>query len=373
MFVVSPASAAWQAKATLPEARWGGAYVSDGDYLYYIGGGVDGDATSDLKDTVYRYDPALDTWDTMAPMPLALGQIDAGRIGDKIYVPGGTDDPDVAGVVKTLYIYDITDDAWTTGASLPVANGLEGYAVTVIDGILYVLGGYDYEVGSWSRKAYAYDPTKDSWETFPNDMTHGGWELAAWSFGDDLYAAGGNNGSLVVDTATAETYDFETEAWDDGAMDDLPATAAAGADAEYGTALDGFLLFLGGYGNLGQAKTAWSYDIDEDKWSADADLPQEFVYAEADCLDGVIYIAGGSDKSESAPHKLHYALDTGGLCVGSAVPTTTTTSTTTTTTIPGTDDDDDDDDAADDDDDDSSDDDDVSDDDDDDDDSGCGC
>ncbi|MBZ0271421.1 hypothetical protein K8I61_05255 [bacterium] len=332
----------WLAKASLPAARWGGALVSNGEFLFYIGGGIDDMPV--VEDEVFRYDPDLNTWSTLNPMPLGLGQIDAEHIDGKIYVPGGY--RDIEDNTNTLFVYDVALDSWLTGAPVPHPAGLEGYATAVIQGKLYLLAGYDYENFVQENKIYEYDPPSNTWTLLGGTMdATGGWEVAAWAGDGRLFAAGGNNGGP---TAATETYDWNTTAWIDAIVEDMPAERVASADAAFRTGAEDLrLMNIGGYASTpGLAeKTVFLYEVENDTWTTGASLPSEMVFAEADCLDGFIHVVGGSGAAQDAPHALHYALVTGGLCVDPDATTTTSTSPpTTTTTIPGDDDDFDDDD-----------------------------
>ena len=78
----------WSAGAAAPlPARSDAAYgeTTHGGFLYVIGGGNSGTALSDVE----RYDPVLDSWTTLAPMPTARAGAVAAVIDDGIFVIGG--------------------------------------------------------------------------------------------------------------------------------------------------------------------------------------------------------------------------------------------------------------------------------------------
>jgi N-acetylneuraminic acid mutarotase len=301
-------AAPWTTVAALPAARAGGAYVSDGTYLYYLGGGLDyNDAI--LTSTVYQYDPSDDSWSTLASLPSALGQIDAAYIDGKIYIPGGYAGSGANS--DTLHIYDISTDSWSTGADVPFTGGLEGYSVEVYNGKLYMFGGYDYASFGWVSVVYAYDPGTDNWETLA-DMTAGGWEVAVWNYDSKMYAAGGNSGAGYTDLA--EVYDIGADSWNDAAMADMSAVAMGGADAVAQVGGEGVLFYIGGEDDSGNMyATVNAYNVAANNWSASTALSAENSYGEADCLDGKIYFAGGID-SVDAPQTTHLVMDTGGIC-----------------------------------------------------------
>src|SRR6266851_1472654 len=113
------------APAPLP-ARAEAAYgeTTHGGFLYVIGGGNSGVALSDLQ----RYDPVLDAWITLTPMPTATARAGAAAavIDDGIFVIGGrqsTGGPCSGGpYLGTVERYDIDTDTWSAVAQLPSAR-----------------------------------------------------------------------------------------------------------------------------------------------------------------------------------------------------------------------------------------------------------
>src|SRR5919109_4209378 len=67
----APPTGQWQVVAPKPLDTYGAASASDGTFAYRFGG-----YSSSQGQTVsnsYKYDPATDTWSTLAPMPQAEG------------------------------------------------------------------------------------------------------------------------------------------------------------------------------------------------------------------------------------------------------------------------------------------------------------
>src|SRR5439155_1651168 len=90
-------------------------------------------------DNAWEYDPASDNWRTLAPLPTKRGSPVAVSVGDKLYVIGGaTVLPGASAVhpaqphysVGAVEEYDPAANTWSTLASLPVSrHGLAGGAV----------------------------------------------------------------------------------------------------------------------------------------------------------------------------------------------------------------------------------------------------
>ena len=201
----------------------------------YIPGGYDGTYLTDLQ----VYHTTTDTWDTIATDPLPYGPsgVACASYGGKIFVFGGND----AGVYQdAAYVYDPVAPAggrWSAIASLPVAGGY-GAAVPAMNGIFY--GGF-IDAGVADRaEIYWYDPTVDSWTTYPNMTTpRGGARL--WTYEGKLAVGGGGWGTYL---SSVEEYDLSAGVggvWVAGnplnvgrrtyaaAQDDLNSTLYAGA------------------------------------------------------------------------------------------------------------------------------------------------
>ncbi|WP_240741689.1 kelch repeat-containing protein [Deinococcus sp. KSM4-11] len=117
---------AWQSRAPLPNARNHiGAVVLDG-LIYAVGGQHLGDeAHGDLRD-VHRYDPATDSWTSIAPLPLPLGHITASTViwNGRIVVVGGVTLATNGGAIEgkesnTVLTYDPSLNKWSALTSLP--------------------------------------------------------------------------------------------------------------------------------------------------------------------------------------------------------------------------------------------------------------
>jgi N-acetylneuraminic acid mutarotase len=132
---------------------------------------------------VYRYDPAVDRWETMRSMDAARGFLSAATVGERIYVVGGFDD---VNEFDTNVAYKPATDTWTPLAPMDLPRG--GLALIPVREQLYAIGGgmtgylafnerYDPRVDAWSR---IDTPVKDQW--------HG---LGAAFVSPNIYAIGG--------------------------------------------------------------------------------------------------------------------------------------------------------------------------------------
>src|SRR5205807_857562 len=81
-FKYDPIANAWSTIAPMPSARDGAAAVSDGTYIYILGGA---DANNYVTNTLYRYDPATNSYTTLAPFNDPRTDHAAAYLNGKIY------------------------------------------------------------------------------------------------------------------------------------------------------------------------------------------------------------------------------------------------------------------------------------------------
>jgi len=199
------------APAPLP-ARAEAAYgeTTHGGFLYVIGGGNSGVALSDLQ----RYDPVLNAWTTLAPMPTARAGAAAAVIDDGIFVIGGrqsTSGPCSGGpYLQTVEKYDIDTDTWSAVA--PLLTPRSDLAAVAHGGKIFVFGGCTGTASapSVTGEVDMYDPQTNTWTTLPS-MTTARASLVAGHSGDKVCAIGGTNGISAL--SVNEVYDIPSNTW----------------------------------------------------------------------------------------------------------------------------------------------------------------
>jgi N-acetylneuraminic acid mutarotase len=145
--------------------------------------------------TLWRYSPTTNfwTWKRQAPHNHANGA--GGVINGKFYVAGGIG-------MAALDRYNPATDTWTTLAPLPKAGTAVG---AVLQGKLFVVV-YD-ETGATARRAYAYDPATNKWTS--KAAPH--WDHPAivpitWGGKPYLLAVGGGHFSQSFQANPTEVY-----------------------------------------------------------------------------------------------------------------------------------------------------------------------
>ena len=158
-WVFDPATSLWTTLAPMPEGRGGAWAAASGDRIYVFGGE---DPAGQVRDTTFIYDPQTNTWSQGASMPTARQHLVAVAAGDHVYCLGGRDARSASG---TPYVvnerYDPASDSWMTMAPMPTARSAMG--VAAFRGRLHVAGG---EAPILHDVHEVYDPQSDTWETF---------------------------------------------------------------------------------------------------------------------------------------------------------------------------------------------------------------
>lgn len=182
----------WQEQTAMPTARSKLAVAAFENQVYAIGG----ETTAGVTGIVERFDPASNTWISLADKPTAVSEINAAVIGGDIYVPGGrlsSGQPS-----NVLEVYNPRIDHWEQRAWLPVA--VSGYALAAYEGRLYLFGGWDGQ--SYLNTVFEYDPTMDRWQARTPMPTRRAYCGAAIASGL-IYVIGGFDGNEALTTSEA--------------------------------------------------------------------------------------------------------------------------------------------------------------------------
>jgi len=218
-----PATNTWNTKASMPTARSRFAIAVYQNKIYVIGG------TTGSGDVVGRqlatdanevYDPLTDTWETKTPLPTPRHDLGAHAVNGKIYTLSGIRRE---GLFITLRfgateVYDPANDSWTTKASIPTR--VWGYASTVADNKIYVIGGWNMTPSGWSsaKSNQVYDPETDTWSYRAAPKVALGRSAAGTTTGDmapeRIYVVGGMDQYRISDLT--QVYDPQPNAWSSG-------------------------------------------------------------------------------------------------------------------------------------------------------------
>tara|TARA_E500000331_G_C17244047_1_gene708366 strand:+ start:598 stop:1590 length:993 start_codon:yes stop_codon:yes gene_type:complete len=137
----------YMAAPLLPEKRGGGTLAGVGSNLHYIGGLKEDRDTDGEEHWIFDIDEWSKTgkaqWRDAAPFPLPRNQHASVVLDDKIYVVGGQLHHDSVQIDQDrVDIYDPVSDTWEQGPSLPYGHSHSEGATFVYEGRIYMVAGH---------------------------------------------------------------------------------------------------------------------------------------------------------------------------------------------------------------------------------------
>jgi kelch repeat/BTB domain-containing protein 11 len=205
VFYYNPVDDRWTEVRPLNQARAQLKLVSMDGHLYAIGG--------ECLFTVERYDPRTDRWTTVAPLPKGAFAVahEATTCNGELYVSGGY------GVSledkKTLHCYDPVADQWEFRAPMNEPRVL--HAMISAKDRLYAMGGrMDHVDRCFDVLAVEYYlPLSDQWTTV-SPMRVGQSESGCCLLNGKMYVVGGYNWHLNNVTSIVQVYNPDTDEWE---------------------------------------------------------------------------------------------------------------------------------------------------------------
>jgi hypothetical protein len=178
----------------------------------------------------------------------------------------------------------------------PLPEPLRRMAVAAYDGDIFTLGGesqegvsgavyvYDFELGSWQRKAEKPTPVS---------------EVQGVTIGEKIYVPGGklSDGSQ---TDVLEIYNPRSDSWEKGAS--LPIALSAYALADF----EGQVYLFGGLDGKKAMSNVFVYDPDIDTWADGQPMGDPRAFARAVSQEDRIILIGGLNESHALSDVLVY-------------------------------------------------------------------
>lgn len=247
---------------------------------------------------------AQEIWTNLAPLPQPQCEAGTAVLDGKIYVLGGWS-TDSSHTWDAVQIYDPATNQWSAGPKLPVGVNHEGAAVA--GGKLYVVGGFlgPFRQREPTANVWVYDPATRKWDArAPLPSPRGA--LVVGAVGDLIYAAGGEQrrkfGAAVPDGAApayepiadAAVYDPKSDKWQV-----LPPMRVA-RDHAMGGVVGGKLVVVGGRDRPKYDLTAVEiFDPASGTWHDGAPMPTGRSGGNAAALGGALYVFGGEGNREN--------------------------------------------------------------------------
>ncbi|KAL2099213.1 hypothetical protein ACEWY4_005693 [Coilia grayii] len=146
----------WRALTVMPEEinTKGCGICTMYNYLFVAGGIKGYGDKGKVSDKVFCYNPITDRWSEVRPMNQARSQLKLVSVDGYLYAIGGE-------CLFTVEKYDPRMDRWTTVAPLPKGAFAVAHEATTCNGELYVSGG------SLFYRLLRYDPKRDEWQECP--------------------------------------------------------------------------------------------------------------------------------------------------------------------------------------------------------------
>ena len=273
---LTPGCDGWSEQAPYPIAMNGSAVVSLNGYLYSFGGLTDFTPVANA----YKYDGT--SWTRIADLPGLRSDARAVTDGTYIYIING----DIPGNVSNALIrYNPASDSYTTLAAPAIAT--DAQAAAYLNGKIYRIGGNTHNQGNpYTSTVEVYTISANTWARAANYPTTIGLEMAV-AFNGYIYTAGGADGGSNSGKKTYR-YDPNADTWDDAAITDLPlARGLAASDIFAGKWL------LAGGGNLYYDNTAVAWDPASNTWNSIASMVQPRIYLNGATLGSAFYAIGG--------------------------------------------------------------------------------
>jgi N-acetylneuraminic acid mutarotase len=207
--VFDPATGAWKAIKSLPEARYGGYAAAINGKIYIVGGQLAQSKISDFYTSVQEYDPIADTYTAKADAPAVATQGAGAVVGNKIILIGGLSIASNSLVYGGAMSYDASVDTWSVFVNSTPYYAYGGTATAIGNTIYYVGGQGNSGVMSSVNKGTISGSTTITWKAttdYPMPITG----ASSGVFNGKLYVAGGVSSDP---TGVVYMYDDVTAKW----------------------------------------------------------------------------------------------------------------------------------------------------------------
>jgi len=273
-FAVAANENTWEIKTSMPKGITGGAAAVVDGKIYVIG------------DTInYQYDPETDTWAAKAPMPTPRKSFGIAVCQNKIFTIGGWRWSTLGGDTFAVNeVYDPDTNKWQTMA--PMLKGQYGVGANVVDGEIYMIGGWYANPLS----TQVYNVANDSWTTKEPIPYPSVFHASAVS-GGKIYIM--DRQSTKPHIHSNQIYNPANDSWTVGAPMPIKLSHAAAVATTGANALRRIYV-VGGYtGNPLCTATVQVYNPENNTWTHGTPMPTARSGLAVAVVDDMIYAFGG--------------------------------------------------------------------------------
>lgn len=180
-------------KASMPRANYRFGAAAIGRYVYTVGGVFTSSYSDFAHNRTYRYDTVTDTWSQLADMSTPRVDCAAAVVNGRLYVFGGYTTADYI-QLTTVEEYNPDTNTWRQRAPMSTRRG--DLAAVTLGNRVVVFGGWNDDAGSNAGKGVfqaateVYSPGSNTWEGAAN-MLLGKGDVAYTQYRGMVYAIGG--------------------------------------------------------------------------------------------------------------------------------------------------------------------------------------
>ena len=278
--------------------------------IYVFGGNGNPDQVNLASTEVY--DPATSQWTQLADNNHnnngdGVEELTSAVVNGKLYVfgaYGGIGPSGNYGDINFNEMYNPATNTWTTLAHKPTL--VSGAPATVYNGEIYLFGGgYSYDGmipdSIHYRVVEAYNPTSNTWR-FVTNMPSDREALAVATIGNKAYLFGGVDPNTLQFFDDVITYNFQTGVWDTNGFEPMPVKRASGYSSA-APVINGkvFLIsdVVGVIGNVNKlilTNRVDIYDTTTNTWHTGTPLPLPLTDQLSLALGSKIYVLGGDNE-----------------------------------------------------------------------------
>jgi N-acetylneuraminic acid mutarotase len=270
------------------------------DAKIYVVGGFN--TERGLLRAVQIYDTVSCTWSEGPEMPRAVHHANLAVVDGTLYVVGALEGNDFEPIRDVWSWTPGQGDRWNELAPMPTGIGRGSAVAGVIDGTIYLAGGFN---GEAVTTVSSFEPSSGVWRTDLPPLPQPREHACGGAVAGTLYVMGGRRGTIASIVATVFAYT------PGGAWEERPAMPTARGGTACGV-LDDRIVVIGGEGKP-RTQTGVFDEVEEftpatGAWRTLAPMPAPRHGMAAAAWGGRIYVPGGAARDGFAAVATHDVL-----------------------------------------------------------------